>query len=81
MASNPVSVPLPGNLYGNFTVVVITDSSNVVQECSGETNNVLVSAAPLQIRAAVYPAVLATQVTAPAAARPAASLPTISATA
>jgi hypothetical protein len=63
-----VSVPLPSDLYGTFNVVVVTDSSNVVQECSGETNNVLVSAATVQIRAATYPAVQVTQVTAPATA-------------
>ena len=63
-----VSVPLPSNLYGTFSVVVVTDSSNVVQECSGETNKVLVSAATVQIRAATYPAVQVSQVTAPATA-------------
>jgi hypothetical protein len=63
-----VSVPLPSDLYGTFSVVVVADSSNVVQECSARANNVLVSAATVQIRAATYPAVQVTQVTAPATA-------------
>ncbi|MGP8235749.1 MAG: choice-of-anchor tandem repeat GloVer-containing protein, partial [Limisphaerales bacterium] len=49
------NVPVPTNLFGNFHVAVVTDSSNTVEECLNPDNNTLVSVGTVQIPITIYP--------------------------
>lgn len=46
---------LPHETHGQFYAYVVTDSSNAVQECQGETNNVTASPAPVTVPVTLYP--------------------------
>ena len=66
---NQVQSPLiPSNVHGTYYLAVVTDSSNHVQECSGENNNTMVSAGTVVIPITIQPDLMVPRVSAPAGA-------------
>ena len=63
-----LTVALPANLSGSYRWVVVTDSSNSVQECVQENNNLAVSAATLSVQPTAYVDLQVAQVQAPSSA-------------
>ena len=61
------SFTLP-DTHGNFYVYVMTDSTNAVNECQGENNNVTASASVLSVPVTLYPDLHVTSVQVPATA-------------
>ena len=61
------SFTLP-DTHGNFYVYVVTDSTNAVNECQGENNNVTGSASVLNVPVTLYPDLKVTSVQVPATA-------------
>jgi hypothetical protein len=59
---------LPNTTHGNFYVYVMTDSTNAVNECQGETNNVTGSSSVLNVPVTLYPDLKVTAVQVPASA-------------
>lgn len=63
-----INPALPSGLHGKFYVVVVTDSGNAVAECTGQTNNALVSSGTIEVTPATYPDLTVPSVFAPATA-------------
>ena len=66
--SQTTSFILPDTTHGNFYVFVVTDSTNAVNECQGETNNVTGSSSVLNVPVTLYPDLKVTFVQVPASA-------------
>jgi hypothetical protein len=66
--SQTVSPTLPNSVHGTYNVAVITDSSNNVQECLAQKNNVGVSSTSVSIPVTLYPDLKVTSVQLPASA-------------
>lgn len=66
--SESKSVLLPDDAHGTFYFVVVTDSGNAVDECSGDNNNNIVAGTALDIPVTIYPDLNVPVVSAPGAA-------------
>ena len=56
---------LPNSTHGDFTVYVVTDSTNTVNECEGENNNLTASSSTLNVPVTLYPDLKVAMVQAP----------------
>jgi hypothetical protein len=59
---------LPNTTHGNFYVFVVTDSTNAVNECQGENNNVTGSSSLVNVPVTLYPDLKASAVQVPGSA-------------
>jgi RHS repeat-associated protein len=61
-----VNPHLPIDVHGDFYVIIVLDAYNLVKECGGENNNIIISELPVHINATTWPDLQITSVVAPA---------------